>query len=191
MYKYFTEIDLPQYDIQKDLDQMIASGKINWGIHNQISLTSLPGKSHDFHLATGSLVLNWDDAILAEDGSFNKINTKQHVLNETDFTELCDVFKNTVFEDLYRTLTEKYIVGRVRIMQLSPKTCLSWHVDSSKRLHYPIQTHEGCFMVIEDEIKHLEQCKWYMTDTTSSHTVFNGSLRNRIHLVAAILGEIQ
>jgi hypothetical protein len=43
-------------------------------------------------------------------------------------------------------------------------------------------------MVIEDEVKHLEQNKWYFTNTTKEHTAFNASKENRIHLVANILG---
>ena len=42
-------------------------------------------------------------------------------------------------------------------------------------------------MVIEDECLHLENNKWYLTDTTKYHTVFNGSMNSRIHLVASIL----
>jgi hypothetical protein len=44
-------------------------------------------------------------------------------------------------------------------------------------------------MVIEDEVKHLEENKWYWTNTVVKHTAFNASSEYRIHLVAAILGE--
>jgi hypothetical protein len=42
-------------------------------------------------------------------------------------------------------------------------------------------------MVIEDEVKHLDQGKWYFADTTKLHTAFNGSFQDRIHLVVDIL----
>ena len=45
-------------------------------------------------------------------------------------------------------------------------------------------------MVIEDEVKHLEQDQWYLTKTGyNNHTAFNGSSESRTHLVANLLGE--
>jgi hypothetical protein len=72
-------------------------------------------------------------------------------------------------------------------MASKPKTCLSWHTDSSKRLHYPLKTQEGCFMVIEDEVFHIPKNQWWLTDTVLPHTAFNSSKELRIHLVASIL----
>jgi len=42
-------------------------------------------------------------------------------------------------------------------------------------------------MVIDDEVMHIPQNQWWMTDTTKYHTALNGSDQSRIHLVAAIL----
>ena len=71
-------------------------------------------------------------------------------------------------------------------MKSKIKTCLSWHNDSSPRIHYPIKTQDGCLMVIGDEVKHLEQDKWWWTDTTITHTALNGSREERIHLVITL-----
>ena len=92
-----------------------------------------------------------------------------------------------MFEDLYNVLRKNYNVGRVRLMKSPPKTCLSWHVDDTKRIHYPIVTQEGCFMLIEDEVKHLTQHTWWLTNTLVKHTALNASLEDRIHLVATLL----
>ena len=94
-----------------------------------------------------------------------------------------------MFENVYHELEKVYDIGRVRIMKSKSKTCLTWHKDDTPRVHYPIKTQRGCFMVIEDEIMHLEQNKWYWTDTIVKHTAFNSSLEDRIHLVVTILGE--
>ncbi len=72
-------------------------------------------------------------------------------------------------------------------MRSKPKTCLSWHCDTSKRIHLPIRTQPGCMMVIQDEVLHLEQGQWYMTNTIPEHTAFNASKADRIHLIAVIL----
>lgn len=50
-----------------------------------------------------------------------------------------------------------------------------------------MKTQEGCYMVIEDEVKHLPQNTERPTDTTVNHTVFNGTKENRLHLVVSIL----
>jgi hypothetical protein len=42
-------------------------------------------------------------------------------------------------------------------------------------------------MVIENEAKHLEQNKWYYTNTVVPHTAFNGSRDERLHLVVTVL----
>ena len=72
-------------------------------------------------------------------------------------------------------------------MNSLPKTCLSWHEDQTPRLHYPIKTQSGCFMVIENESKHLKQNQWYWTNTTVPHTAFNGSKQPRLHLIVTVL----
>jgi hypothetical protein len=72
-------------------------------------------------------------------------------------------------------------------MKSLPKTCLSWHVDDTKRIHYPIKTQEGCFMIIEEEIKHLPQHTWWLTNTLVKHTAMNASLEDRVHLVVTLL----
>ena len=74
-------------------------------------------------------------------------------------------------------------------MKSKPKTCLSWHKDDHLRLHFPIQTQEGCFMIIEDKSYFLNKNQWYLTNTLKSHTAINASKKDRIHLVATIIGE--
>ena len=74
-------------------------------------------------------------------------------------------------------------------MNSQPKTCLTWHTDNTTRIHYPMKTQDGCFMIIEDEVKHLEKNKWYHTDTRYEHTAMNASRETRMHLVACVLEE--
>jgi len=186
--KYFTEVNLPHYNnLLLELTDLLNLNKVSWGDNNQICLNSLLGHEHDFHKGTGSL-----GKIHVTTDSVNGINSveilkKTDRLFETEFTVLCTPFKDTVFETLYNMLNQHYVLGRVRIMKLDVKKCLSWHTDITPRLHYPILTQEGCFMVIEDEVMHMPVEKWLMADTTKKHTVFNGGTTPRIHLVATIL----
>jgi len=107
---------------------------------------------------------------------------------DEEFTQIATPWNGTVFEDVVNEIRIYFSIGRVRIMSLEPKTCLSWHRDDTIRLHLPLQTNENCFMVIDKEVKHLEQGKWYLTNTLKHHTVFNGNKEfTRYHLVINLL----
>jgi len=77
----------------------------------------------------------------------------------------------------------------LRFMKMVQRKCLSWHSDYSPRIHVVLDTSEGNFMVIEDEVKHLEQNTSWITDTTFKHTAFNASMYPRIHIVGVLLDE--
>jgi len=195
MSQYFTKINcLPCLDLKTELDYMLETQKINWINDEQICINCTNIDCDDFSQGAGSLTYDWSKktTIKNENGKEELyVPKRSNRLKETDFKFLCTVFKNTLFETIYLELQKYYELGRIRIMKSKPKTCLSWHYDTSKRLHYPIKTQEGCLMVIEDKAYKLEQHTWYETDTTKFHTAFNGSREERIHLVACILGHKQ
>ena len=145
--------------------------------YDNVCLNYPAGYEDDCQIGVGSMFWDWDGLTKTK---------KQNPLHERDFTEFCSIFKGTSFEKIYKALSKKYSLGRVRIMKSDPKTCLSWHNDHGIRIHYPIKTQDGCFMVIEDEVKHLKQNQWYMTNTAKMHTAFNASNETRYHLVAGI-----
>jgi hypothetical protein len=186
----FKELDdLPQYDLQEEFDRLINENKISWyHIADQICLNSTIDDPDNIHLGRGSLIWDWDNFERgAEDTSVVKRRDK--ILKESDFVNLCSGFKDSLFEEVYNRLEKKYKLGRVRIMKSAPKTCLTWHVDHHPRIHYPIKTQEGCFMIIEDKIMHLPQNTWWWTNTLVKHTAINASKDIRLHLVATILEE--
>lgn len=152
---------------------------------NQVCLNSVEGHEDDIYFGAGSLKYDWANATITETGE-KIVPLRDPPIRERAFTKLCNHFKNTKFETIYRALEERYDLGRVRIMTSYPGTCLSWHEDGEDRVHFPIYTNPGCFMVIEDEVKHLEQNKWYYANTMKPHTAFNASKDRRIHLVANI-----
>ena len=170
--------DLPIYrDLSSSIDSTIMDALDKEG---QICINTVPGHEDDFMLGAGSLIKNTNTKIDSYD-----MHDKER-FHERDFTIICNQFKNTVFEEIFEMLSNKYLLGRLKIFKSKPLTCLSWHTDFIPRIHYPIKTQEGCFMVIEDEVKHLEQNKWYMANTEKYHTAFNGSNESRIHLVGVI-----
>jgi hypothetical protein len=183
--------DLPEYDLLTDFNFLYQNKKISWPDSNQICLNTIVAEPTNYLKGTSSLTHDWDNAIQTTDEYGNNkltVPLYKNPLHEKDFTILCKQFENTAFEKIYNLLSQKYKLGRVRLMKSTPKSCLSWHTDSSPRIHYPIKTQEGCFMVIENEVTYLKANKWYWTNTLKSHTAFNASKEDRIHLVAVILG---
>ena len=109
-------------------------------------------------------------------------------IDESKYTEFVNDFKGTYFEDVYRELSEKFKLGRVRLLLKEPRSTLSWHKDPECRLHVPIITNKGCSMVIENVAKHLPaDGKVWITNNTKYHNFFNGGEQARVHLVACVL----
>lgn len=186
----FTQIaDLPCYDLASEFQQLLDSNVLYWheASKDQICLNTVPGQDDNFFYGRGSLDYDWDNSVIDENGTIS-VSLRDTPLREEDFTVLCSQFRNTLFEKVYNSLASKYKLGRVRIMNLQPKKCLTWHADDTNRIHYPIKTQKGCFMVINSKVQHLEQNTWWHTTTKQTmHTAFNGSKQDRYHLVAAIL----
>jgi len=112
---------------------------------------------------------------------------RDKVLDEKLYTEFVKDFEHTYFQKVYKILSSKFKLGRVRILLKEPRSTLSWHRDPEPRLHIPIITNPGCLMVIEDTAKHLPaDGSVYITNNIKYHNAFNGGEENRIHLVACL-----
>ena len=109
-------------------------------------------------------------------------------IDESKYTEFVNDFKGTYFENVYRELSEKFKLGRVRLLLKEPRSTLSWHRDPEPRLHIPIYTNPGAIMVVDSVAKHLpaDGSVW-ITNNTKYHNAFNGGEENRVHLVACVL----
>lgn len=189
----FKKLDFPEYDGDYLYNEMLALGEldIHWHRdHNQICLNTIPGQENDHLYGCGSLHYDWSNKQIIE---LENGETKMHVPerdykpDESEFTVFNEKFKDTVFGEIYDRLTQAYTLGRVRLMRSKPKTCLTWHTDTSPRIHLPIKTNTGCQMVIENQVQHMTAGTWWLTDTTKFHTAFNASTETRIHLVAVVL----
>lgn len=184
---------MPEYsgDVLYDAVKRLQADGINWHPdHNQICLNTIVGHEDDYHYGTGSLHYDWDrvEHIEQPNGEIKMIlPERDYKPSESEFVVFNNQFRNTYFEEIYYRLTEKYHVGRVRLMLSQPKTCLTWHTDTSRRIHLPIKTNPGCQMVIENQVQHMTAGTWWLTDTTRFHTAFNASKEARIHLVAVVL----
>ena len=112
---------------------------------------------------------------------------RDKIVNEKMYTEFVKDFENTYFNEVYKQLSKKFKLGRVRILLKEPRSTLSWHRDPEPRLHIPIITNPGCLMVIENVAKHLPaDGSVYITNNVKYHNAFNGGEENRVHLVACL-----
>ena len=76
---------------------------------------------------------------------------------------------------------------RSRVMKMRDRTCYSYHVDPTGRMHIPLKTNDNCFFVIEDEVVRLPaNGSSYFIDTTKKHTFVNASFEERIHIVGCV-----
>jgi len=133
----------------------------------------------------------------------NKIRAKYWTIPDSDgkeverdvyveehlYTEFIPKYENTYFKEVYEMLTSRFKLGRVRLLLKQPRSCLSWHRDPEPRLHVPIVTNLGCRMVIGDVCRHMpaDGSVW-ITNNTVYHNFFNGGEKERVHIVAGILG---
>ena len=155
--------------------------------HSQIGLThSLESSaSKTWYDVTGSLRYTWGRNPFGDD---NRLKENEKIRNESDFVNFVSEFDQTFFRHVYDVLSSRFKLGRVRLMYLKPKMCLSWHKDAQRRLHIPIITNTGAHLVIDDTANHLPaDGSVYLANTTLFHTAFNAGLEARIHLIAGLL----
>ena len=153
------------------------------GISNfaAICLNQIPGKPESIK-GNNSRGVYW-----TKPNQSGKEVSRDISLDETLYTEFVKDFEHTYFKEVYKKLSEKFKLGRVRILLKEPRTTLSWHRDPEPRLHIPIITNPGCLMVIENVAKHLPaDGSVYITNNVKYHNAFNGGEENRVHLVACL-----
>ena len=147
-----------------------------------ISLTQIQGDPESIkgHKARGVFWTKPD--------SSEKEVMRDETINESKYSEFIKDYQNTYFKEVYDALSQKYKLGRVRVLLKEPRSTLSWHRDPEPRLHIPIITNPGSIKVIDNVAKHMpaDGSVW-ITNNTKYHNAFNGGEQNRIHLVACVL----
>ena len=114
---------------------------------------------------------------------------REKLVDEKIYTELIPEIKNTYLETVYNKISEYFNLGRLRILLLEPRNCLSYHRDPEARLHIPILTNPGCLFIADNFCTHLPaNGTVYYANTRRYHTALNGGETNRVHLVATVLG---
>jgi len=124
----------------------------------------------------------WDDGIGSAAGGGQFLNTKEYVV-------LNEMLKGSYIEKVHNNISTYYNFGRMRLMKLSGRQCMSLHVDLEKRIHIPIITNKNCLMIVDDEVIHMPaDGNAYLVNTTKRHTALNSNLNfDRIHLMFDLL----
>ena len=187
-FEDFYKVPKLKFDISKlrnDLDLILENKKFNSpGVTHfgAISLNQIP---NDEESIKGNNIRGKYWTIADETG---KEVSRDIDIEESKYTKLVPEFNNTYFSEVYKVLSKRFKLGRVRLLLKEPRSTLSWHKDPECRLHIPIVTNAGCSMVIENVAKHLpaDGSVW-ITNNTKYHNFFNGGEQARVHLVACVL----
>lgn len=120
----------------------------------------------------------------------NRSNNTKPRFEDTDFTILNPELEDMEIGKIYKVFSEKYTVGRYRLVSLPPKYCYGWHYDLERRIHIPVITNPGAFIITDDEkATHLpaDGSSWLFTANNCYHTAMNSSYdEDRIHLLLNI-----
>lgn len=145
-----------------------------------ISLTRRPGveKTTETDLS-GRYWLRPDERYIEE--------PQEELVDEFAYSEFVPDFRGTYFETVHKALSERFPIGRMRILQKALYNCNSWHRDPEPRLHIPVISNPGSLFIVNHYCTHLPaDGSVYFTDTRGYHTALNGGLYPRVHIVAAL-----
>lgn len=91
------------------------------------------------------------------------------------------------------TMDYPSMVCRANLVRLLPQSEISAHIDrgeflnSTRRIHIPVATNEGCIFTVGEESKHLPRGEmWEINNTGLIHSVTNGGDTPRIHLIVDV-----
>ena len=152
--------------------------------HKQISLKHTADDLIDdlWYQGCGSLKYKLGEDFIDQNGDLIKSEVE---LTQTDFVRFNRALIGTYLQHVHDTVAKDYTFGRMRLMGLPHKKCMSIHTDTSKRIHIPVVTNENCLMIIDNTVYHLPATgKAYLTDTTKPHTALNANHSfMRLHLL--------
>lgn len=143
-------------------------------MYDQISITHAEGAE------------SWFDSV----GSLYDAKQGKYVRQTSDYTVLNQYFTGSYMEEVVNAVKEQakeegVKIGRVRLMQLDPKSCYSYHRDPEEfRYHIPLVTNPKCFFVNDMIIEQMPEIgRLYRFRTNDYHTAVNASFEHRVHML--------
>ena len=90
----------------------------------------------------------------------------EEYVDESAFSEFDPRFADTYFAEVHQTLSERFPIGRMRILSKDTYNCNSWHRDPEPCLHIPIISNPGSLSIVNHHVTHLPaDGSVYFTDT--------------------------
>ena len=156
-----------------DIDRILLELELLPHYDNQIMLQTVSGCT-DPTYGTGLLLQDHKGTMKERVALAKEIEKKFTVLLWPKL-----IYTNQILTDLG--------ISRSRVMKMKSRTCYSYHIDPTGRMHIPLKTNENCFFVVEDKIVRLPaDGSNYFIDTTKKHTFVNASFEERIHIVGCV-----
>lgn len=156
---------------------------------NQLSLVHRPDHFEDRWTDGAGSSMEFDKQgkpVCGPDG----LPTRRFV--EEEFTTLNPEIANGVLGKIYKDFARDYRLSRYRLAALKPKSCYSWHYDEEVRIHVPVFTTPGSFLITEDGVATQLPANGsvYLFDARSYHTALNADrVETRYHLLINILRD--
>jgi hypothetical protein len=179
--KLVVQFDIAQ--IQKDINSLLSSVPDPWATR---SLIYRDGHYEDRWTDGAGSSLTFD-----QHGQPARKPNGDYIRSfvEEEFVHLNPEIRDTYLGEVYRTLQKTYPLSRYRLACLKPKTSYSWHSDEEMRIHIPVYTTPGAFLITEDGYAtHLpSDGSAYMFDARGYHTAVNADrVHCRYHLLLNI-----
>ena len=106
---------------------------------------------------------------------------------EEEFQFLNPGLEKTELSKVYLDLSKEFNLTRYRLAKLNPKKSYGWHKDEEIRIHVPIFTAPGCFIITDDGVaSHLpsDGSAYLFYAQNGYHTAVNSDYTiERIHLL--------
>ena len=111
--------------------------------------------------------------------------------SEDEFKNINPGLENTELEHVYNTLKHQFNLSRYRVAKLGPRRSYGWHKDEEIRIHVPIVTAPGCFLITDDGIaNHLpaDGSAYVFYANNGYHTAVNSDYKiDRLHLLINVI----
>ena len=141
----------------------------------------------DFYGFAGSQVINLQDYGFDIDPSQQLFSSP--LMTDLGFTDEKAV-KFTMNCKYINQLITSLKMFRTRLISLPPMRCLPWHRDNFPRIHIPVWTHQGSFMVVKNRTYFLNTGQAYFVNTTNMHSAMNcNKTQNRLHIIGSVYGR--
>lgn len=186
--KFFTTLDT-KFDIFKlqqetfDIWNRYASEKTE-----QLSMIYRDGYKHDCWFDGTGSPLQFDKDRQPIQGKNKKLLRR---FTEEEFKYINPGLENTEIERVYNELSNNFNLSRYRVAKLAPKTSYGWHRDEEIRIHIPVLTAPGCFLITDDGIAtHLpaDGNAYVFYANNGYHTAVNSDYKiDRLHLLINVI----